>query len=217
MNALDPFGNLATSYGGAVTVSVASGSGGIVSGTLTVTCVGGVANYADIVIQKADTYTLRAQSGSIAIVSVAFSVHVATASHIEFSSQPGDATAGTAIPSFTVSVHDAFNNVVTDYSGFVTIGKASGPGSITSGTLTRPVVGGVATFNDIVIQQSGALYVVGRKRRIDRGHIVKLQCDGRGGGKHWLHDAADHGHGRIGDSDVCRIGARLLWQCGRQL
>ena len=153
----DVYGNVATGYGSNVTIGVASGSGTIASGTTTRNAVGGVATFNDIIIQKADAYTLRRQSGGLTqAISNSFTITAAAASCVGFSTQPTTTVAGAVMSVFRATVYDLYANVVTGYSGDVVISVASGPGNIYSGTMTRAASSGVATFNDIVIRTAGA-------------------------------------------------------------
>ncbi|MFT3793882.1 T9SS sorting signal type C domain-containing protein [Flavobacterium sp.] len=68
------------------------------------------------------------------------------ANHLEFVGVPPSGNINTAISTFTVEARRADNSVDTNYTGNVTISKASGPGTL-SGTLTVAAVAGVASFS----------------------------------------------------------------------
>ncbi len=71
-----------------------------------------------------------------------------------FTQQPASVQAGAVIsPAITVQLLDAAGNAVTTDGIAVTV-ALSGSGTL-NGTLTQTTVGGVATFNDLSIQQSG--------------------------------------------------------------
>lgn len=79
----------------------------------------------------------------------------APATQLAFVNFPATAQQGTNLTSFTVEARNASNVLVTNYTGAITLSKATGTG-IVSGTLTKNAVAGVATFNDIQIDQPGA-------------------------------------------------------------
>ncbi|MGH7630511.1 MAG: Ig-like domain-containing protein [Gemmatimonadales bacterium] len=81
-----------------------------------------------------------------------------SASQLGFLTQPGNERRGRPIrPPIEVAVQDRFENVVTGSSAPVTlaIGQGAGEDARLEGTLTRSSVGGVATFDDVVIQEEG--------------------------------------------------------------
>ena len=133
----DAFGNLATSFEGAVTVSLASGPGGAsLGGTLTTVAVNGVATFSGLTLTEAGAgYTLKASSGSFAPATTsAIGVAPATPVQLVITSQPPHSvTAGSSF-GLAVSVEDAYGNLETTYGGVVTVGKESGPEGGLSGT-----------------------------------------------------------------------------------
>ena len=108
------------------------------------------------------TYT-TSDSRLWAGVSIALRPVPAPAAKVVFTTQPTDTTAGATItPAVEVSVEDASGNVeATDNATQVTvaIGNNAGPGSL-SGTVTRTVFNGVATFNDLSINNTGSGYTL---------------------------------------------------------
>ena len=68
-DALDPYGNLATSFNASVTISPASGSASALSGTTTVTAVDGVATFSGLAINNGGNgYSLRVSGQGLASV-----------------------------------------------------------------------------------------------------------------------------------------------------
>src|SRR5262249_28382644 len=62
-------------------------------------------------------------------------------------------------PAVTVAVQDAFGNLVTTDTSTIHMVISVGPGgSMLSGTTSRQAVGGVATFDDLKIDQAGTGY-----------------------------------------------------------
>ena len=136
-------------------------NGATLLGTTVVNAVSGVANFADLSIQKAGTgYKLSASSPGVAGVnSASFAINPAAATTTHFASQPSTTTVGTPIAAFDVDVRDQYNNVVKTFVGTVTISITAGtgaPGAVLSGTKTLTLVGGVATFSDLSINLAGS-------------------------------------------------------------
>ncbi len=163
---LDAFDNLVTTSSANVTVAIGTNPGtGTLSGTATVAAVNGVATFSTLSIDKVGIgYTLDASSsGLTGTTSTAFNISAGAPAQLEFVQQPTNTTAGNTItPSVTVQVLDAFDNVVTgDNSTQITLAIGTNPGSGTlNGTVTRTVVNGVATFNDLSINQAGIGYTL---------------------------------------------------------
>lgn len=76
------------------------------------------------------------------------------ATHLAFNNVPGFGQVGTPLAAFTVEARRPDNTVDVNYIGQVTISKATGPGTVT-GTLQKPLVAGIATFNDIEMDEAG--------------------------------------------------------------
>ncbi len=158
---LDKYNNVLTGDNSdQVTVAVNSGPSTSLNGTLTETVHGGVATFSDLSLNTVGTYTLDANSGSLAQVnSSSFVISPAAADHLAFVQQPTNTTAGPSnpiTPAVTVEILDKYNNVLTgDNSDQVTVAINSGPGTSLNGTLTETVHGGVATFSDLSLNTAG--------------------------------------------------------------
>ncbi len=157
---LDSHGNLVNTDTSAVTLSLASGSGATLGGTLTVNAVGGVATFSNISLSAPGTFTLKATDGSLTSVtsaSFAVSAVVYVPSQLVLTQQPSDGFVSTALtPPITVAVEDPNGVVVTADSSAVTLAIASGPtGGTLGGTTTANVVNGVATFSNITLSEKG--------------------------------------------------------------
>ena len=155
---LDAFGNL-TADTSAVTLGIGTNpSGGTLSGTATVNAVAGVATFSTLSIDKAGVgYTLAASDGALAGASSnAFTIVPAAAASLAFGTQPSDTTAGNAIaPAVTVQLFDAFGNLASnDNASQVSVGVASGPGTLSGGSAVS-VVNGIATFPNLVLTSAG--------------------------------------------------------------
>ncbi|MCG3165286.1 MAG: hypothetical protein POELPBGB_01048 [Bacteroidia bacterium] len=74
------------------------------------------------------------------------------------------------IPPFTVNLYNTAGLPDTHYSGMVNIGKLSGDGHI-SGTLSKQVINGVATFDDIYINHNDVYNIIAWVPGIDSAAI----------------------------------------------
>lgn len=95
--------------------------------------------------------------------SATVTVAAAAASKLAFGQQPSNAVAGAIIsPAVTVRVLDAYGNLVaSDNTDAVTLALGNNPGSGTlSGATTATVAGGVATFNNLSINNAGTGYTL---------------------------------------------------------
>lgn len=149
VNARDVLGNLAATYGGPVTIGLAANpAGGTLSGTKTVTAIGGTANFSDLSLDKASTgYTLTTfGSGLGADTSSAITILAGPVApgHSTVVATPASimASTGASLAGITVTARDAFDNPVVGANVVLT---ASGGGN----SLIQPVgptnPGGVAT------------------------------------------------------------------------
>lgn len=108
-------------------------------------------------------YTLRASSGTLATGdSQSFDIVSGAAAKLVFNPSPSDATAGVNFPTQpTVEVQDVAGNIVTSYSGNVTLAIGTNPGGGTlSGTTTVAVSNGQATFTGLSIDKAGTGYTL---------------------------------------------------------
>lgn len=152
VTAKDPFGNVATSFNGNVTLTLATNPGGAsLGGTLTVAAVNGVASFSNVTLSKpASGYTLKATStGLTAGLSNPFTVK----DQLVITTQPpSNVTAGVGF-GLVVEVQDGLGNPDTSFNGNVTVDADFGP--TLTGTLTVSAVNGVATFAGLKIDQAG--------------------------------------------------------------
>src|SRR5690349_12382563 len=164
VTAQDALGNTVTSFSGNVTVAIANNAGGgMLSGTLTVAAVNGVASFATLSIDKAGSgYTVTASATGLTTTSGPFAITPAAAKQLAFTTQPTDVSAGSPItPAVQVTALDAFGNVATGFTGNVSvaIGNNAGGGTL-SGTTTQAAVAGVATFGTLSIDKTGTGYTL---------------------------------------------------------
>ncbi|MCP4985024.1 MAG: hemagglutinin, partial [Colwellia sp.] len=138
-----------------VSLAVQTGTGTL-DGTTTQAAVAGLATFNDLSIDEADSFTLRASSGGLSTDdSSSFAVSAGSATQVVFTQEPTAATAGTDFsPTITAEIRDGSNNLVSSTAN-VTLSINSGTGTL-NGTLTVAAVGGVATFNNININEAGS-------------------------------------------------------------
>jgi hypothetical protein len=161
----DQFGNQKIGASDIITLGKASGPGGGVfsclSGT-TLSTIAGTAFFDDCSFNLAGTYTLIATSfaGYAATVSAPITVGpVVSSSYLQFSIQPGGGLPNAPwAQQPQIVVKDNFNQVITGFSGTVSLSIASGPGAgilgCTGGN-SRTFSGGYATFQGCSISLAG--------------------------------------------------------------
>lgn len=156
----DCFGNLVTTTG-SFDVTISSAPGGL-TGTTTVTGIGGIATFTDLTITTSGSYTLTAASTGLTSTSANISITPAPPVRLSFSEQPGTTVVGGVIPGITtanvtVTVLDAFGNISPELSGR-TISIASTPAGL---TLTNNVVTtstGTAVFSALTATGTTGTY-----------------------------------------------------------
>ncbi len=101
----DAFGNVITSNTSTVTVAVASGPGGLTTGSTTgVAAASGVATFSNLVLDTVGTYTLKATDGTLtSVTSGNISVNAGPASKLVLQQTPTSGTAGQALEHFCQS------------------------------------------------------------------------------------------------------------------
>ena len=165
VSVLDAQGSIVTSYTGAITLTLGTNPGsGILTGTITLNAVNGVASFSDLSINKAGTgYRLLASAAGLSsTTSAAFNITASIATQLRFSIQPGSATEGSPLnPQPVVQVLDAQGNLVSSYTGAVTLVLGNNPGNASlNGTITVNAVNGVANFSGLSISKSGLDYTL---------------------------------------------------------
>jgi hypothetical protein len=119
----DSVGNTVTTSTLPVTLSITPGTGTAgagLSGTVTVNAGNGIANFSNLVIDKAGSgYTLTAAStGMTSVISHTLAIQVGPVSKFSVTGYASPSTAGVQ-SSLTVTAQDAAGNTVTDYTGTV--------------------------------------------------------------------------------------------------
>lgn len=166
--AVDRAGAVVTSFTGTVTVTLGGGpAGAVLSGDQSVSAVDGVATFPGLSVQKAGVgYVLVAAGEGMADASSpTFAITPGAPARLAFAQQPTNTPPGSAItPAVDVAVFDDDGNLVTGYTGAVTItigrdASVLGNAQLT-GTLTVNATAGVARFADLRIDQPGLGYTL---------------------------------------------------------
>lgn len=161
---------LVTSYTGAVVANITAATGtagATLIGTVSVNCVGGVADFTDLAIDLAGTgYTLDFTSGALTpATSSPFNITVGPAVQLAIQTQPGNGTGGSALSTQPeVLIQDAGGNTVTtDNSTVVTASISTGTGTTGATVMagsTATASAGVATFAGLSIDLAGTGYTL---------------------------------------------------------
>ncbi|MGA3066468.1 MAG: S53 family peptidase [Tepidisphaeraceae bacterium] len=157
----DAENNLVTTDTSEITLAVNSGPGTL-GGTDTVAASGGIAKFANLILDTAGSYTLTASDaadGLSGVISSGFTVSAAGASQLVYSTQPVNGTAGSALTSVVLTIEDPFNNVETGDNSAVEV-SAVGPGPFTGGsTASVNASGGVAKFSNLILDTAGGYHL----------------------------------------------------------
>ncbi len=161
VTALDASGNVVTGYTGTVHFT-SSDTQAILPPNSTLT--NGTGTFS-VTLATAGNQTVTATDASVGSItgSTTVTVSAAAASKLAFGQQPGNTAPGSVItPAVTVRVLDQYGNLVTtDNTDQVTVALGSNPGAGTlGGTTTVTVSGGVATFNNLSINNAGNGYTL---------------------------------------------------------
>ena len=164
VEAEDPFGNLATSFNGTITATIAAGPGSAtLGGPVTLTASSGVVSFAGLTLDQADSgYALQvAGAGLSGGTTGEFTVAPAAGSQLVIATgPPAGVTAGDRF-AMAVVVEDRFGNLATSYQGPVTIALAHNPGAgALSGTLTVDATAGVAVFSGLALDTALSGYTI---------------------------------------------------------
>jgi hypothetical protein len=150
----DAYGNLVSSNSSTVTVTLSSGTFAGGSATVSATASGGVATFSALTIDKASSYTLTATDGSLApAVSAHFSVTPAAASRFILTG-PSSVSAGVPF-SLTLTVEDAYGNVVTGYTGTVHFSSTDNRALLPANYTFTAGNAGAHTFTGLVLHKKG--------------------------------------------------------------
>lgn len=152
----DQYGN-PTDLSGSVTVILSTNPGNAtLGGTANVGPIGGVVTFSDLTLDVADSgYVLQAtQTGATSATTDPIGVTAGPAYQLAIptTGEPaGTVDAGSPF-SMTVDVEDKYGNLISGYSGSVSITQPTGIGGTTSAPVSSA---GVATFNNLILTAAG--------------------------------------------------------------
>lgn len=161
VEARDGLGTTDTNFTANIALTIASGTGTL-NGTTTVAATAGVSTFSTLSINQADTFTLDADSAGLTTgTSGSFTISPDVDATLVFIQQPTNVMVSAVIsPPITVQVRDQFGNPTTSTAN-VTLSINNNPGGATlGGTATQAAASGVATFNDITLNQAGTGYTL---------------------------------------------------------
>lgn len=151
-----------------VTLSLGSNPGGAtLSGTTQGHSVNGVATFPDLRVDKAgSSYTLTASSpGLPAATSDTLAVRPSAPTELRFSVQPSSAAADSVIkPPVQIAAYDSLGNEATNFTGSIRLALGTDASVLKNahlgGHTLVAAAGGIATFNDLTIDQPGTGYTI---------------------------------------------------------
>jgi ELWxxDGT repeat protein len=150
----DAYGNLVTSDSSTVTLTLSSGTFAGSSATVSAAASSGVASFSTLKIDIAGSYTLKANDGSLtAATSAGFTISPAGPSKFILTA-PASVRAGAAF-SLTLTVEDAYGNIVTDYTGTVHFSSTDRRATLPSNYTFTNLEKGVHTFTGLVLRTRG--------------------------------------------------------------
>ena len=158
--AVNEFARAISSYSANMTIRLTSGpDGGVLSGTLTKFAATGSGIFNDLTLNKAGTYTFEITSGNLTRAHGIIHVKAAAATQLVVTSAPSVGLLDPFV--MTVAAADPFGNVNSSAGGVVAIALANNPGGATlGGSLSAPLVSGLATFSSLTLNKIGAGYTI---------------------------------------------------------
>ncbi len=161
VDALDEYGNVATTYNGPVTITLANNATGL-GGTETVDAVAGVATFVNLSIADDGTYKLMASSLGLTPDISTKIVIVGAATQLYIVQEPPTPVQAGSLWGFTVGGEDQFGNPTTIFSGKVTVQMGANPGGSNPNGVSSTVTvsGGVAVFSDLTLNKVGQGYTL---------------------------------------------------------
>lgn len=148
-----------TSFTGQIDVVIQTGTGTL-GGTTSVNAVAGEATFSDLNIDTIGAFTLRFTDNAAVLTQIDSSSFNITADRLVVVGGPANTTAGATIQTgaaadLTIEAQDGNGNTDTSFVGTVDVSIATGTGTL-NGTVSQAAVLGVATFNDLSINEAGS-------------------------------------------------------------
>ncbi|TNF27308.1 MAG: hypothetical protein EP329_19680 [Deltaproteobacteria bacterium] len=153
VSARDAFGNVATDYVGTVTFGVDDGAATVPADHAFVAADAGAFTTTELVLRTAGSRTVTVGDGTLSGSAAVTVVH-ADAAALVVEASPAPFTAGAPF-SITVTVVDAFGNVVTDFAGTVGLTSSDPLATLPSAYTFSPSDQGVHVFTGVTLVSSG--------------------------------------------------------------
>jgi hypothetical protein len=162
VEAVDQYGNVAPTFNGLVNLALANNPGNaLLHGAIVVRASAGVAVFSGLAINTAGTgYTLTASTFNLtSATSKGLTITPAAAKQLAVTVQPPSSVkAGTGF-ALTVVAEDAFGNVVTNFTGSISLTLSGGAkGAKLAGTSSMVAKAGVAAFQGLKINLAAMGY-----------------------------------------------------------
>lgn len=174
----DSLGGLVSDSRAAVTVALAPHAGaGVLKGSTTVNAVGGVATFAGLYVEVADSqYRLVATMATMpADTSGLFAVVPGAVDHVQFS-QPDSAMNGAPITPLSVALFDRFGNFAYNATDSITLDVDSTQWSgHLVGQVTVAPLGGVAAFASVRYSSPGLFQIVAHQKGVIVGRAGRIR------------------------------------------
>ena len=181
VDAEDEFGNIATTYIGPVTITLANGATGL-GGTDTVDAVAGVATFTNLSIATDGTYNLLGSTPAGSIPALLTTsppstpiVIVGAATQLYIIQQPPSPVQAGSTFGFLVGADDEFGNPTTIFTGNVSVAIEANPGGSNAAGVaeTVPVIGGEASFSGLTLNKVGMGYTL----KVTSGNLISVTTD----------------------------------------
>lgn len=159
VRARDAFGNIATTFTGAVSIAITGAQPPPLGGTAVRAAQAG-AVFNDLSINVAGSYQLAVASGTlVSDTTAAIGITAAPASVLAFVAQPTATVAGASfVPPVTVRALDAFGNRDSSFTGSISLDLLDGGSAVLSGGTSQLAVNGLATFPTLSVNLASAAY-----------------------------------------------------------
>jgi titin len=159
----DSAGNAVTSATGEVTASIASGVGGTLGGTTTVTLVNGVATFTDLVLSGSagTAYTIAYSTSGVTSASEILTLSAGAAARVQLATPAAGFNNGTAFTRTqpVLRIQDSTGNTVATSNAIVTATVSSG--GVLLGTTAQSASSGIVTFTNLgVFGTPGSTYTI---------------------------------------------------------
>jgi hypothetical protein len=150
----DQYGNVVTTNSSTVTLTLSSGTFAGGSATVSAAASSGVATFSTLKIDTAASYTMKASDGSLtAATSAGFTISPAGPSKFILTA-PASVNAGASF-SLTLTVEDAYGNIVTNYTGTVHFSSTDSRATLPPNCTFTNSDKGVHTFTGLVLRTKG--------------------------------------------------------------